>query len=150
MVRKKLLFGIGIIVLLLLFVYLIRNFVNISNDYSGNADSVVAEDIKEYSYTNETLSPVKVEFKADIDIKQNSDGQYYINNAKYQAPVVINVKEDSFQIDSTSEEIIDDESTYVVTATGNFVKDGNFMGTKSVSAYYYLNTSTGKITVSDM
>ena len=147
MVRKKLLFGIGIIVLLLLFVYLIRN---ISNDYSGNADSVVAGDIKEYSYTNETLSPVKVEFKADIDIKQNSDGQYYINNAKYQAPVVINVKEDSFQIDSTSEEIIDNESTYVVTATGNFVKDGNFMGTKSVSSYYYLNASTGKITVSDM
>ncbi len=140
MKMKKILIGIGIIVLLLLCVYLVKNFTTNDNEENSN----------EYSYTNETLSPVKVEFKAEIDVKQNADGQYYINDAAYQKPMAINIKEDSFQIDSTSAELIDSNKTYVVTVTGTFVKEGNYLGIKNVSAYYHLDTNTGKITASYM
>lgn len=146
---KKFLFSMGIIVLFLLCVYLVRNSINIANDNEENIVDV-SDSIKEYSYTNETLSPVEVEFKVEIDVKQNSDGQYYIYNATYQPPIAINFKGDSFQIDFTSAKLIDSNKTYVVTATGTFAKDGNYLGTKNVSAYYYLDTGTGKITMSYM
>ncbi len=146
---KKILLCIGIIVLLVS-VYQIKSFMNITEDNKENVNSSVIESIKEYVYVNKTLSPVEVEFKAEIDMKQNVEGQYYINTAKYQNPIVINIKEDSFQIDSTSAKLIDSNRTYMIEASGSFVKDGNNMGIKTVSAYFHINAVNGKITASYM
>ncbi len=83
-----------------------------------------------------------------MEIKQNIDGQYYIYDAKYGEPISLAYKDSCFQIQSVSEELINDNTTYVITATGKFVKDGIDLGTKTISAYYNLNIDTGKIKAS--
>lgn len=144
---KKTLISICAIFVLSLIVYKTTDLINGTNN---NKTQVTAqtEAAKEYSHTNKTLSPVKVDFKAVIDVKQNNDG-YYINKAEYTDTLANNVKEDSFQISSVNADLTDNGKTYAVTATGNYVKDGIDMGPQSVSAYYRIDTSTGKITSSD-
>lgn len=110
---------------------------------------ISSRSLKNYTYTNSTtLSPVKVKFVAAIDVQKNSSGSYYMYSATYEKPTVINSGTSSFQVNSVSSKKIDGGRTYVVSATGTFVKDGNNMGTKTVSAYYYLNLNTGDITMS--
>lgn len=110
---------------------------------------VLTRAIKKYTYTNSTtLSPVKVKFVAAIDVQKDSTGKYYIYSATYEKPTVTNSGTSSFQISSVSDSRIDGGRTYVVTATGTFVKDGNNMGTKTVSAFYSINSSTGNIGMS--
>lgn len=98
-----------------------------------------------YYCTNKILSPVTVQFEAEINISQNNDG-YYIDGAKYSKPLVINVKQDCFQIYETNEELANFGRTYIVSATGNYVKNNIDMGEITLSAYFDVNPDTGEIT----
>lgn len=124
--------------------------------YSGNTQTVsreIATKNTENSYTdtyycnNKILSPVTIQFEAQININKNNNG-YYISDAAYSKPLVINVKQDSFQINETNEELTNSGKTYIVLATGNYVKDNIDMGEVTLSAYFDIDTNTGKITSS--
>lgn len=100
-----------------------------------------------YYCNNKILSPVTVQFGAQININKNNNS-YYIADASYSKPLVINVKQDSFQINETNEELTNSGKTYIVLATGNYVKDNIDMGEVTLSAYFDIDTNTGKITSS--
>lgn len=124
--------------------------------YSGNTQTVSREIATEnakdfytdtYYCNNKILSPVTVQFEAQININKNNNS-YYIADASYSRPLVINVKQDSFQINETNKELTNSGKTYIVSATGNYVKDNIDMGEVTLSAYFDIDTNTGKITSS--
>ena len=142
--------------LILVFVIIIAASIILFYFNSGNTQTtfreIAAENI-ENSYTdtyycnNKILSPVTVQFEAQININKNNNG-YYISDASYSKPLVINVKRYSFQINETNEELTNSGKTYIVSATGNYVKDNIDMGEVTLSAYFDIDTNTGKITSS--